>query len=171
MARLYPNLNEPWSDVDDEEPPREDSMRDEKFYYGRESRETPRERSGPAHSSRHNYSNMSSSGNREFTDTVSLSEFEDHFLKYRQTPGQNHSQTRKMHSEDTTAASRVTGGHSSISISHIVSCGRDIASQSLQWVVGASLWKKAVLGSALGLMCAVLLSILRAQVETPSKGM
>lgn len=165
MARLYPNLNEPWSDVDDEEPRREDSMR---YDYGRESRDTPRERTGSARSSRHINYNMSSSGNREFTDTVSLSEFEDHFLKYRQSPGHNHSQTRKLHSA---TASRDSGGHSPISTSHIVSSGRDVVSQGVRWIVGASLWKKALLGSVLGLMCAMLLGTLRAQMEAPGKGM
>ena len=153
MARLYPNLNEPWSDVDEEDPhDGEDSMQ---FY----NRETQLERS-----SRHNYSNTSSGGGREFTDTVSLMEFEDHFLKPRQTPGQNGSEPRREHSE---ANFRVKSSDTPLKV---VSCGRDVALRGLQWVVAASLWKKALLGSGLGLMCAMLLSSLRLQMESPTKG-
>lgn len=155
MARLYPNLNEPWSDVDEEDPHghEEHSMQ----FYNR-GRETHRERS-----SYHNYSNMSSG--RDFTDTVSLTEFEDHFLKRRQTPGQNDPEPRREHSDNSETTSRVKSSGAS---SNVVSCSRDIAFRGLQWVVGASLWKKALLGSGLGLLCAVLLSTLRLQMESPS---
>lgn len=156
MARLYPSLNEPWSDVDEEDPrDEEDSMQ----FYNREQRES---------SSRHiNYSNTSSERGREFTDTVSLTEFEDHFLKRRQTPGQNGSEPRREHSENSETNSRVK---SSVTTSNFVSCGRDVALRGLQWVVAASLWKKALLGSGLGLMCAMLLSSFRLQMESPTKG-
>lgn len=148
MARLYPTLNEPWSDVDDEG---EDSMQ----FYNRE-RETPRERS----SHRINYSNMSSVRGRDYTDTVSLTEFEDHFLKYRDTPGQNGPEPQKKHSDNSAATSSL----------NLISGGRDIAFRGLQWVLGASLWKKALLGSGLGLMCAMLISTLRVQLESSVKG-
>lgn len=156
MARLYPNLNEPWSDVDEEDP---HGHEDHSMQFYNRGRETHRERS-----SYHNYSNMSSG--RDFTDTVSLTEFEDHFLKRRQTPGQNDPEPRREHSDNSETTSRVKSSGAS---SNIVSCSRDIALRGLQWVVGASLWKKALLGSGLGLLCAVLLSTLRLQMESPSK--
>lgn len=171
MSGLYPHLSEPWSDVDDEGIGDDVNGSGSGHYYNGRGGEKAYDYASPMHYRQH--SNRSA---RESTDAVNLSDFQDHYLKhsYRQTPGHD-SEARKKRSDSNSAPtctpaddSMMTGRSGKSVWISIFSQGMDRVTRGMKWVVGASLWKKAMLAGMLGLLCAMLFGMLR---KTPSKGM
>ena len=171
---LYPRLDEPWSDVDDE---------------GIESRYDqptptlhPGERDGvldPNNIQRHSYSTQNS------TDAVNLSEFEDHYLKHssRRSPGlrnkkqDSYSSPRSMPSStnppslwllDGGAGSRAQGVVSTLTCALCWMLG--VCERTKRWALAASLWKKALLAILLGLLSSMIVTALRSQFDTSTLG-
>lgn len=169
MSGLYPHLSEPWSDVDDEGIGDDVNGSGSGHYYNGRGGEKAYDYASPVHYRQH--SNRSA---RESTDAVNLSDFQDHYLKhsYRQTPGHD-SEARKKRSDSNSAPtctpaddSMMTGRSGKSVWISIFSQGMDRVTRGMKWVVGASLWKKAMLAGMLGLLCAMLFGMLR---KTPSK--
>ena len=176
MARLYPNLNEPWSDVDDEGMNAdEDTLGSDHYYNERDEDYHGR----PDHQPRetlhyHNASSENGGGGR--TDSVNLAEFEDYYAQHRPSPGYG-SERRKdrLNLSPGNASSRRVGGESATDegprrIEKGRERGREVVGGIAQWVVNASWWQKALLGSLLGLLCAILFGALQLQMEKTSKG-
>ena len=172
--RLYPNLNEPWSDEDEAET--EDSIRDDDtpmssplYYNDRDDEDT----SPPPYEDHSNPRRHLTTS----TDGVSLAEFEDYYNRSgikEDSLFQDVGRRKNRHFSNPSSPPMFFGGggNPAISVSCIVSRGRDTISSGATWFVGASLWKKAVVTSLLGLLCAMLIGSLRAQWATAvNKGM
>lgn len=176
--RLYPDLNEPWSDVDeDERLESEDTDTGHPLYRDRANATAL----SYVDSARINYRKLDS------TDGVNLSEFEDYYLQHnrrssRSTPGQNrHLPPHKPHSNSLSSPGltsslppRSPPGRCPLSVgvhvSRVVHRGRRALVSGVRWFVGASLWKRAMTAGLLGLLCAVIYSSLKAQSNTGGKG-
>ena len=157
-VRLYPDLSEPWSDLDDEElDEKEEPSVSKPFYNGRD-RETPANEASTSHKSHPN-----SSSAREHTDAVNLADFQDYYMRHKL--GRHY---RREAEPQPHANSAVLGGRRSVvNVFLLLSRGKELVSQGVEWFSRASLWKKALITSLLGLLCAMVFNTLRG---TPSKG-
>jgi hypothetical protein len=177
---LYPKLSEPWSDVDEEGIGEdEDVAGSGRYYYpNRDAAVAEGDYTDP-----HSY--------RESTDGgVSLSDFEDHFLKrdrsslLQGTPGLEKLSKKRynrnssaLYSASSSASPSIFGPRDnrasernsvspSVSISGVFGWVWEGALQAWRWCVAASLWKKALLTVLLGLLCSMIVSTLRLQWDT-----
>ena len=156
MVSLYPDLNDPWSD--EEEPAG--------GLYARssgEAREHASYRASPVHENapNHHGGGRGRAGTRgaDFTDTVNLSDFEEFYLQKAKPSAPALPQTRNL--EYPRTGSEPGGGMGGFTEGERWRRGRELASTSVRWLVAASWWKKAILGSLLGLLCAVVFSELQ----------
>lgn len=163
MVSLYPDLNDPWSD--EEEPgvgqyASSGEPRDHAGYHA-----SPVQQNVP----NHHGGGRGRAGTRgaDFTDTVNLSDFEEFYLQKSKPSAPAHSQTRNLEHRKSSEApgSRSVGSMEGERWRK----GRELVSAGAQWIVGASWWKKAILGSVLGLLCAVVFSELQLGKGTRGK--
>ena len=167
--RLYPDLNEPWSDVEDDERLDEGDTTATHQHFRDNGEET-----APSVEDR------SLSYSMADTDAVNLSDFEDYYLRHnrssqRNSPGRNlHEPLSEQHpharppSLDSPLFPRGRDpGRGSLSIgvrvSHLLCKGWEGVSDGVRWFVAASLWKRAVVTSLLGLLCAMIFGWFKAQ--------
>ena len=175
MARLYPNLNEPWSDVDDEGVGFEAEEPSSTF--------CGREREGGALEPSFGGSPNAPAG--ESTDGVDLSEFEDHFLGRSRSGSHDPPVLQRLRKRwqnqrfpSSHAASNaspsifepVEGTRTAKSVSSVASWSWGVGEGAVRWAMVASLWKKVLLTVLLGLACSMLVSTLRAQRDTHRLG-
>ena len=155
-VRLYPDLSEPWSDLDDEElDEKEEQSLSGPFYNGRD-RETPANEASTSHKNHPNSSSV-----REHTDAVNLADFQDYYMRHKL--GRHYRREAEPHTN-----SAVLGGRRSVvNVFLHLSRGKELVSRGVEWFSGASLWKKVLITSLLGLLCAMVFNTLRG---TPSKG-
>lgn len=173
---LYPKLDEPWSDVDDEGGVREGG--------------------GGRDDSRWSFSNPTTLGTpaggegEEETDTISLQEFEDHYLRNRKksNEGFSSSSSRRLRSERSKPEQNSLsifgpedeklerrekegrgGGGGGKSWRFILDLARKVwglGVRGARWLAKASIWKKAVVAALLGLLCSMIFGTLRDQWST-----
>lgn len=157
MASLYPDLNDPWSDE-------EDPVSGHYAWGSGESRErahagyhaSPLQQNAP----NHHGGGRGRAGMKgaDFTDTVNLSDFEEMYLQKSKPPTPAHSQVRNL---EYRASSDVSGGKGGFMEGGRWRRGKELASAGVQWLMAASWWQKAILGSLLGLLCAIAFSELQ----------
>lgn len=177
---LYPNLNEPWSDVDDEGIGEDE----ESGPYGESLNEAAplyeRDYASPV-AVHHGRNRVSGS------DAVNLADFQDHYLKqhnssvssgrHQGTPG-NYRLLQRNSSAGTTNPPvarntiRNTINLTSLlaSISSFVSRAWEMILRGARWSVTASLWKKAILTIIFALICSIISATIRGQWTTTATG-
>jgi hypothetical protein len=185
MSGLYPKLDEPWSDVDEEGTVVEEDDDDNPGSCGQGG-------PGAVYSRPSNLSDHSRSP-RDSTDGVNLSEFQDHFLGRREGASGSHDPPvlQRLHqkwqernspassygrvAENSYPSSPIFGGnprndrHTGASVggfSGVVNRGWGTVVWAVQWTLGARLWQKAVLTVLLGVLCSMIVGALRPHLDT-----
>ena len=185
MSGLYPKLDEPWSDVDEEEGTiLEDYDQTSSLYHGGVGEDTETVDRDPLQSHYGSPGDATDGG-------VSLSEFEEHFLSRQDSRSGSHEAApvlqrlhKKWHERNSPmsasyAASAgenyfppIFGGNARNLSSSVGFTNRvwGVGVRAVQWTVAASLWKKAVLTVLLGVLCSMFASALRTPMDTHKLG-
>ena len=161
MVSLYPDLSEPWSD--EEEPLSQAAPR------GRDSLDHSRShRPTPNHLGRENSSKRGGgrgeSGVRreEGSDSINLDDFQELYLRNAARPVPAASDEAPVQRRG--ASFKASPGRERSRAEEEEdgwSRGKRVVSAGVRWVAGARWWKKALLGSLLGLVFAAVLSELQ----------
>ena len=170
-SELYPRLEEPWSDIDDEGiGPEEDTQ---------SSSLSHRERGNSGLQNR-------SCAPRDTTVAVNLLELEDHYLRrsshdspapplHMRWPSDHVSpaQSASNASSSQSIFSRGSEGKTrnySVGVSFLLGWVWCVGVRGLRWAERASLWKKALLAVLLGLLSSMIVTTLRRQLDTHRDG-
>ena len=181
MSGLYPRLEEPWSDVDDEGAVLGEDDPGTSLFYGQGG--VGETETGPSNLQHRSHSP------RDSTDGVSLSEFEDHFLGRSGRSGsydppvlqrlhrkwQERNSPLLYHSAaGNVSSSSIFGdnmrGQTSVSVSSVSIWVWDVGGRIVEWTLAASLWKKAVMTVLLAVLCSMIVTALRTQLDTHKLG-